>query len=372
MRWLFSLLFAACTVAAGCGGAGTDDAAAPEAAALDGAPQGSLTVRGNALVNQQGTRARLLGVNHVTAEYMCINGQGIFDHPSDQVVVDALLAWHVNAVRVTLNEHCWLGIGALDPRYSGDNYRAAIRGFVSRLRARGLYVILAAQWSSSIPGKADHQQPMLDRANGVPFWQSMSASFGTDRGILFDIFSEPFLDVSNTNHAYDGDPWQCLQHGCIVHHNGETYEALGTQGIVDVLRGAGAVNVLLVPGLGYSNDLSELAAHMPHDPLGALAASFHTYPVTRCRMTSCWDDTLAPLAQSMPVIAGEIGEQDCAGGFIRDFMAWADAHGVSYLGWAFNTGDCKQRPALLASWDNGGTPTAFGAALREHLASVSR
>jgi hypothetical protein len=152
----------------------------------------------------------------------------------------------------------------------------------------------------------------------------------------------------------------------MVTHDGERYEAAGTQAIVDEIRGAGARNVILLPGLSYANDLSQFLANVPRDPASALAASFHTYPLTRCRTPECWSEELEPIARVMPVIAGEIGQYDCAGAFIDGFMTWADARGVSYLGWAFNTGSCGRRPSLLQAWD--GTPTPFGAVLQRHLA----
>jgi endoglucanase len=46
-------------------------------------------------------------------------------------------------------------------------------------------------------------------------------------------------------------------------------------------------------------------------------------------------------------------------------MNWADAAGVSYLGWAWNPFGCSSGPALISSWD--GQATAYGVGLRDHL-----
>src|SRR5439155_23812540 len=132
--------------------------------------------------------------------------------------------------------------GGLDPRWSGAAYRAAIQSFVGKLRAKGLFVILEVHWSSSFPGRATRQQPMLDRANGLPFWRSVAATFKADLGVAFDAYNEPFLDVTNTNHAFEGDTWECWRLGCIVTHDNEIYEAAGMQPIVDEIRGTGAKN----------------------------------------------------------------------------------------------------------------------------------
>jgi hypothetical protein len=47
---------------------------------------------------------------------------------------------------------------------------------------------------------------------------------------------------------------------------------------------------------------------------------------------------IAPVAAKVPVVTGELGEYDCTSSFIDSYMAWADAHGVSYLAWAWDAG----------------------------------
>jgi endoglucanase len=329
-----------------------------------------LTVSGNQLLDRDGHPTRLLGVNHDGAEYMCAQGRGIFDSPADGALADAIASWRVNAVRVSLNEQCWLGVAGLDPRYSGDPYRRAITRFVTRLRARGLYVILEVHLSSSLPGGADRARPMLDRTYGLPFWRSVAQTFAHDRGVVFDAFNEPFLDTDNTRDAYQGDVWQCWRWGCQVTHDGETYISAGMENIVYEIRQAGALNVVMIGGLNWSNDLSGMLSHWPHDGAGATVASFHVYDFTSCRSAMCWNMTVGWVASRVPVVTGEIGESDCGTSFIKNYMQWADARGLSYLGWTFNPGDCGGRPSLVTDWS--GTPTPYGAGLRDHLAAAAR
>ena len=71
----------------------------------------------------------------------------------------------------------------------------------------------------------------------------------------------------------------------------------------------------------------------------------------------------------MPVLVGEMGEQDCAHGYIDQFMAWADGKGMSYLGWAWNPQNCNSFPALVTDFN--GTPTNFGVGLRDHLIQIN-
>jgi hypothetical protein len=74
---------------------------------------------------------------------------------------------------------------------------------------------------------------------------------------------------------------------------------------------------------------------------------------------------------SVPVIAGEIGENDCADGYIDPLMAFLDAKSASYLAWAWNPDfSCSAGPSLITSYS--GTPTAYGAGYQSHLRSLAR
>src|SRR4051812_49860231 len=124
----------AATVAlGGCGGKSNAGVTLP-APAADAAPPGrGLHVAGNRLVDSTGRVVRFHGVNRAGTEYSCIQGWGIFDGPSDAASLQAIAAWHVNAVRIPLNEDCWLGINGVKPQMSGATYRDAIVRYVGLL-----------------------------------------------------------------------------------------------------------------------------------------------------------------------------------------------------------------------------------------------
>lgn len=311
---------------------------------------GAIHVRGNQLVDGAGKPVRLLGVNRSGAEYACVQGWGFMDGPSDAASIRAIAAWHVNAVRVPLNEDCWLGIGGVKPRYAGANYRAFVHGFVRRLHAAGLTVILDLHWNAPGRAKATGQQRLPDRDHSVAFWRSVARAFRTDPNVAFDLYNEPH-DVS----------WHCWRDGC--------GPWAGMQQLVTAVRAAGARQPLLLGGLGWSGDLSQWLRFEPRDPLHQLVASVHVYNFGGCVTEACWDRTIAPVARKVPVVTGELGENDCAAGFVDRYMTWADEHGVSYLGWTWDTWNCKSGPALISAYD--GTPTAFGAGLRDHLAALA-
>jgi hypothetical protein len=312
-------------------------------------------VNGNRLVDQNGTPVRLLGVNRSGSEYACAQGWGIFDGPTDAASITAIASWHVNAVRVPLNEDCWLGINGVNPSYGGANYRSAIGGYVSRLHAAGLIAVLDLHWNAPGTTLALGQQVMADADHSPAFWSSVATYFLNDPAVVFDLYNEPH-DIS----------WTCWRDGCTTSGG---WQAAGFQSLVNAVRATGATQPVLVGGNGWAGDLSSWLTYRPPDPANQLAASVHLYNFSSCTTQSCWASNIAPVAAVVPVVSGEIGENDCAHGFIDTYMAWADTAGVSYLGWTWDTWDCKSGPALISGYD--GTPTNFGIGFRDHLASLT-
>ena len=358
------------------GAGGTDGATARDgapgndgASGNDAAPAPfAVNVRANQLVDGSGKPIRLIGVNHSGSEYECVGGGGIFDSPHDDALAAAIASWRVNAVRVPLNEDCWLAINGVKPAYSGPTYQSAIAGWVKTLHAHGLYAIVELHWNAPGTTLATGQQPMPDADHAPTFWTQVAAAFKGDPAVIFDLYNEPFVSFDN---ALTIDPWACWRDGCTIRASGaitSDWPSTGMQPLVDAVRGAGASNVIMLGGIAYANDLSGWLTHAPTDPLGQLAASFHVYNFNVCKTQTCWDSQVAPIAQKVPLITGEIGEDDCAHGFIDGYMAWGDARGVSYLGWTFNPWDCSTGPALVL--DFAGNPTAYGRGFRDHVLSL--
>ena len=331
---------------------------------LAGSPPGGATadvalhVSGNRLVNSTGSPVRLLGVDRSGSEYACVQGWGFFDGPSDAASVAAIAGWHANAVRIPLNEDCWLGINGAPAAYSGANYRNAIASYVSELNSAGLVAVLDLHWGAPGTQLATGQEQMPDADHAPAFWSSVAGAFAHTPGVVFDLFNEPH-DVS----------WSCWRNGCTM-SNG--IAVAGMQQLLNSVRSAGATQPVLAEGLNWGGDLSGWLANEPSDPDHNLAASAHLYNFSQCNTSSCWDSTIAPVAAAVPVVTGELGETDCTTNFINTYMPWADSHGVSYLGWAWDTGggwSCSNGPGMLNSYD--GTPNVYGAGFQSHLAALA-
>lgn len=325
-----------------------------------------LHVEGNKLVKGPGQPVQLRGVNHSGSEYACIQGWGFFDGPTDAASVEAIARWRANAVRVPLNETCWLGINGAPAQYSGDNYRKEIARYVKLLGQHGLIAILDLHWSAPGDQKATELQSMPNRDHSIMFWKQVANTFKGDDSAIFDLFNEPWPDNNEDSQA----AWECWKNGgdCGEDRQGGRYQAAGMQELVDAVRSTGAKNVIMLGGVQYSNTLSRWLEYKPNDPLKNLAASWHVYSENRCNTAGCWDTTVAPVAQQAPLVAGEIGdrEDNCGPEFTRVVMDWLDRQQAGYLPWVWNTwGKCTD---LIKNYD--GTPTqVYGQSIKNHFAS---
>jgi endoglucanase len=337
------------------------------------APQ--LHVSGNKLVTSTGAAWTPHGVNRSGGEYECVQGYGVWDGPTDQASINAIKSWNANAVRVPLNEACWNGESYVPAADSGANYQNAVKSFVNLLNANGLVAILDLHWTDGTytgssagcsSAQATCQKPMPDAAQAIPFWSSVASTFKNNDAVVFDLFNEPYASRADNNNSTEG--WQCWETGSPC--TGIGYPVAGMQQMVNAVRSAGANNVLMLGGEEYSNDLTGWLQYKPTDPDNNLVASFHDYNFNTCAPQSCWTSQIAPVIAKVPVIAGEIGENDCSGSFINPLMSWLDSQHTGYLAWTWDnwSGGCSTGPTLITDYN--GTPTNFGAAYKAHISTL--
>jgi endoglucanase len=328
------------------------------------APQ--LHVVGNKLISADGQQVMLHGVDRSGAEYECVQRHRIFDGPTSQASIKVMKSYGINAVRIPLNEACWNGESYVKPAVAGATYQAAVKAYVHRLNAAGMDVILDLHWtdgrytgpaSACSTAEATCQKPMPDAPESVRFWTSVATTFKGDDAVIFDLFNEPYPEKAA--HGNPAKGWSCWLHGgadCA----GLSYQAAGMQDLVNAVRSAGATNVLMLGGLEWSNDLRGWLSHEPADPDHNLAASWHSYNFNACSTQQCWTSQIAPVLAKVPVIAGEIGENDCSSGYVTPLTRWLNSEGASYLAWTWNADfNCWSGPGLITGYN--GRPTNYGA-----------
>ncbi|HSO98386.1 MAG TPA: cellulase family glycosylhydrolase [Solirubrobacteraceae bacterium] len=331
---------------------------------------GSIRVAGNQLVNGNGTPIQLRGVNRSGTEYACFQGSGIFDGPSDAASVRAIASWRVNVVRIPLNEDCWLGINGIKRPYSGPNYRRAIISYVGLLHRYGMYAELSLMWGAPRNLRAGYQPPAPDESHSPAMWASMAATFRNDDAVILAPWGETTLG------------WACfMRTGCRAKYGAQqvTYRTASMQQAVDRMRAAGYPGVIAIPCINYANACGKqpdgslyrgsswLLSH-PKDPARQLIAEAHVYGKNVCDTTACFDSSLAPITQVVPLIFAETGEtydaSSCGSRHITAFLNWADHHGVGYEAWAWDASpNCH---ALITNYN--GTPrSGYGRAVRAHF-----
>jgi endoglucanase len=323
------------------------------------------------------------GVNWPSFEYACHDGYGYSNSATaksvgpDAAGAAAIASWHINTVRVPLNQDCWLGEDGLPAFGKVSGYRAAVRRWVSTLHRAGLAVILDLHWSGPAGVVADGLRTMPDDRSD-DFWRSVARTFRGDRSMIFDAFNEPYARFSAAGLPLFDLTWDCWRNGgckaprahLLQPLDGTSYTASGMQAMVDAIRATGARQPIMLAGRQFGNDLDGWAANRPAD--ARLIASFHNYDFQPCHTTACWAATIAPLAAQVPVVTGEFGEVDCGASHLRSFMKWADRRGVGYLMWAWWVLPDRRCSALAVLANvRGRARSPNGTVFRSHLAALA-
>jgi endoglucanase len=319
-----------------------------------------LRVSGNQIVNAGGRTVRLTGFNNAGAEYACEEGWGIFDTPQatmTRAIVAAMAGWTgANAVRVPVNEQCWLGLPGVKPAYAGANYRHAIEQYVSLLNAYGFAVILDLAGTAPGAEKSANQEQMPD-SHSVAFWRSAAVTFRGNSSVLFDLFNEPWPNTNTNTTA----AWACWRDGgCTLasSNGGERYRAAGMQQLVSTVRATGARNIIIAEGIQYAETIDKWLTYRPGDPTGNLIASVHVYSFDGCSNLRCYNGAMKRLAARVPMLIGELGpdltvpytpalDNYCPPAevantaFDSTLLNWASNNKVSWTAWSWNPwGDC--------------------------------
>lgn len=315
-----------------------------------------LHVQGNKLLNGLGQQVILHGVDRSGTEYQCVhNTKQIFDGPDDAASIQAMKNWHINAVRIPLNEDCWLGINEATP--SGTLYQQAIIQYVNQINKQHMFAIIDLHWNAPGSDKATGQQVMADKDHSLAFWDSVAQMFKNNPAIIFDLYNEPH-EIS----------WGCWKDGTGCETD---FPVASMQDMINTVRATGANNLLMIGGLDFSNDLSGWLANKPTDPINNLVASFHMYGKNKCDTQKCWDKNVAPVMAQVPVIAGEFGESYnstvCGTKTSNAFIKWMDQHQSGYLAWAWDAWSNKCENLSLIT-DYSGTPkNPNGVNYKNHL-----
>jgi hypothetical protein len=131
------------------------------------------------------------------------------------------------------------------------------------------------------------------------------------------------------------------------------------QQLYDAVRAAGADNLVLIGGLVWASDLSQV----PDNRISGYNILYATHPYSDApeKAPGRWDAGWGFLTKTDPVIVTEFGDRvDCGmdnliQNYVSALITYADSHFASWTAWAWFPGGCSF-PALINDWQ--GTPTS--------------
>jgi hypothetical protein len=394
----------------------------------------SIRVCGSRLIDAAGNVVQLHGVNVSGLESVAVNGYDPTNPWGAQTGTNTpdwnlIKTWHsagtnvVNAVRLPLNEASWLGLSCTDlggggvtinssgnqvadtpgqviRADPGGNYQATVQASVAAATAAGLYVILDLHWAAPKDGANEAcpmtQNAMADADYSVAFWTSLASAFKGNPAVIFELFNEPFLDAVST--ADNGSPWSDLLNGGGIPTQfltgggsgpGEVnlnWTTAGMQQMLNAVRATGATNVVLTSPLQWAQSMDQWLAYKPTDPAGQLGAVWHAYSQSGTDL-SCSDAPVAQcwalikpavqriIAAGFPVVITEFGDTITnspgnSAPFASQLLPFADANGLSYLGWTWDNWQGFSQDVLIT--DAQGDPTnGYGTYVKQHYLCVS-
>ena len=334
--------------------------------------------RAGSLADKDGHAVVLHGVDESGTENFCTtwgppavvvsppNGPS----PLTQDGLSAMKSWGVNAVRIPLNEDCWLGINGVATSVGGANYQAPILAAINLItQTNDMYVILDLHFSAPGTTLPASEGEMPDQDHTLTFWQQVASAYKGNGAVIFDLFNEPHMSSGTLTQQFT-----CLLNGgadpsCAA--VGISFTVEGMQDLVTAVRNEGASNLIMVSSPGYSSQLSLWPSFVPTDTLDPpnLAASWHVYDdqggcttdeassaTTLCSTSSLGAE--AVMNAGYPIVLGETGYYSCSGTtgstWWPFFLSWADAQGLGYFGWSWSS---SNNPQLLASITPKGTST---------------
>lgn len=201
------------------------------------------------------------------------------------------VADHANVVRFQVSEF------GLDPSSAlyDPGYAAEVAQGVELARAAGLDVIVSLQ--SQGPAGIAPRCPLPD-AGAAADWNELAAMFAADHGVMFELYNEPAVPATRAG-------WALWRDGGTVATGYGTCIAVGMQALIDEIRGAGASNVIIVPGLAGEVTLAGMGGLAdPADPADPQLAYGVHYP-NLTQQSTAWDRQFGNAAARVPVIVTE-------------------------------------------------------------------
>jgi endoglucanase len=297
--------------------------------------RGPYRVQGNAILGADGKRYLFHGIGRDSLEYSCW-GDGHFDaqelsYLGVGTTTSSVTYWGANTVRLPLSEGIWLH-GQPSESCLASQYQALVKQTVDTLTALKLNVILDLQWTDAGGQSLEAGAPWaMPDADSVTFWQQVAGIYKGYSNVLFELFNEPHPQQ-----------WSCWASPCTLTDSeysndchcvkALTFQSVGLQALVDTVRNSGATNLVLVAGMDWGFDLSQLSNY----PINGsnIVYDTHPYPYVE-KQPSSWNAAFGTISKQYAVISTESGEYDCGTGYMSKLLSYFDAYQIGWIAWAW-------------------------------------
>ena len=221
----------------------------------------------------------------------------------------------LDSVRIQVSQP---GLDPKGPLYDPE-FRAKFVAAVHAARTAGLVVLVSIQ-DEEQSGEAN--VAALPNSATARVWRSLAPEFADDSGVMYELLNEPNLKPNPEN-------WRRW--------------ARAMNGVIAVVRGAGARNVVVADGLLFAERLG--GAPDLRDPLEQIVYASHPYAHDAKGQTqAAWQEKFGSFAQRHPVIVTEwttIPKYFCNAGtprYAADFMNYLAQRGIgmTIYGWDFS------------------------------------
>lgn len=361
-------------------------AVAPTALPYNATANGPYTVQGNKILGVDGKQYIFHGVARDSLEYNCVGDQ-FFDqqhlaYMGSGTNTATATYWGSNTVRLPLSEGFWLygdvaapGSPAPPVACSSSQYQSLVKRVVDTLTALKLNVILDLQWTDAIGTNGTLQSLRgggpwsMPDDDSVKFWQQVAPLYESYTNVLFEVYNEPHPSGYPAASA-----WSCWATGCTVTKDNSysadcncmktlssAYKGVSMQALVNAVRHTGANNIVLVGGLNWGYDLSQIGNASYALSGSNIVYDTHPYSSYTDKAPNTWDVSFGNASATYPVLSSENGEYDCGSSYVSQLLPYFDAHQIGWVAWAWVvSNDQCGYPQLVSDYQ--GTPASLNQA----------
>jgi hypothetical protein len=167
----------------------------------------------------------------------------------DAEIGAAAASWCANTVRLQIFQYALVGRGKSGRVHVNRTFLGLIKGQVDTALDYGLVVVLNDQTE----GSGNRYFPGMPTAQTKAFWKVLSAVYGSNPDVIFDLFNEPRRAVYPT----EAGTWRFWKHGGVY----EGHRFVGMEPLARYIRGLGARNLFWVEGPHTAGTLDQVVTH---------------------------------------------------------------------------------------------------------------